>query len=206
MLALTSYTASALAFAPGSVLAPTVSSVRRSGPPVLNLQRRVESAALGAALAATLSVNAATAADPWPYSTLISKVQADDVAKVRKSASPNISPASLAQPCMGYMFLSASGSWEGAIPPSAVESPLRPARSSLAVPLSPPVGGVPRSLHRTPSRHLRAPSPNAPRPLLPSCYLDSRWLSATMAPRSSLSTRRAATTKSTSSRAATPSS
>merc|ERR1719311_923714 len=54
----------------------------RSPAPVLNLQQRVQSAALGAALAASISVNAASAADPWPYSTLISKVQTDEVAKV----------------------------------------------------------------------------------------------------------------------------
>lgn len=71
-----------LAYAPTAALAPSVSSVRRAGPPVLNLQQRVQSAALGAALAASISVNAASAADPWPYSTLISKVQADEVAKV----------------------------------------------------------------------------------------------------------------------------
>merc|ERR1719487_1760609 len=49
---------------------------------MLNMQQRVQSAALGAALAATLAVGPASAADPWPYSTLISKVQGDDVAKV----------------------------------------------------------------------------------------------------------------------------
>merc|ERR1719261_2050849 len=54
---------------------------RRSAVPVLNMQR-VQSAALGAALATTLAVNSASAADPWPYSTLLSKVQTDAVAKV----------------------------------------------------------------------------------------------------------------------------
>merc|ERR1719399_1678 len=54
----------------------------RTSTPMLNLQQRVQSAALGAALAATVSVNAASAADPWPYSTLLSKVQNDGVAKV----------------------------------------------------------------------------------------------------------------------------
>merc|ERR1719487_616865 len=49
---------------------------------MLNMQQRVQSAALGAALAATLAVGPASAADPWPYSTLISKVQGDQVAKV----------------------------------------------------------------------------------------------------------------------------
>merc|ERR1719198_2183398 len=46
------------------------------------MPRSVVSAAAAAALAASLSVSAASAADPWPYSTLLSKVQADDVAKV----------------------------------------------------------------------------------------------------------------------------
>merc|ERR1719163_2207520 len=50
--------------------------------PELNLNQRVQSAALGAALAATIGANAASAADPWPYSTLLSKVQNDGVAKV----------------------------------------------------------------------------------------------------------------------------
>ena len=69
------------AFTPNGALTPSFSSVRRSGPPVLNLQQRAQTGALAAALAATISVNAASAADPWPYSTLISKVQNDDVAK-----------------------------------------------------------------------------------------------------------------------------
>merc|ERR1719446_908521 len=46
------------------------------------LPRAAASAALGAALAASVAASPALAADPWPYSTLISKVQADDVAKV----------------------------------------------------------------------------------------------------------------------------
>merc|ERR1719420_387225 len=54
----------------------------RSPAPVLNLQQRMQNAVLGAALAASLSVGAAFAADPWPYSTLLSKVQGDEVAKV----------------------------------------------------------------------------------------------------------------------------
>ena len=74
-----------LAYAPTVALAPSISSVRRAGPPVLNLQQRATSAALGAALAASISVNAASAADPWPYSTLVSKVQTDEVAKVCKN-------------------------------------------------------------------------------------------------------------------------
>lgn len=49
----------------------------------MSAARRTQSLALGAALAATISVNAANAADPWPYSTLLSKVQGDEVAKVR---------------------------------------------------------------------------------------------------------------------------
>merc|ERR1719453_116613 len=48
----------------------------------MNMQQRVQSAVLGAALATSLAVGPASAADPWPYSTLISKVQADDVSKV----------------------------------------------------------------------------------------------------------------------------
>merc|ERR1719311_1260661 len=54
----------------------------RSPAPVLSLPQRMQSAAMGAALAASVSVSAAVAADPWPYSTLLSKVQADEVAKV----------------------------------------------------------------------------------------------------------------------------
>ena len=70
-------------YAPAAGLSPALqSSVRRSGVPILNLQQRVQSAAIGAALAASLSVGPVSAADPWPYSTLISKVQSDDVAKV----------------------------------------------------------------------------------------------------------------------------
>merc|ERR1719311_641874 len=42
----------------------------------------VKSAAIGAALATTLAAGPASAADPWPYSTLLSKVQTDEVAKV----------------------------------------------------------------------------------------------------------------------------
>merc|ERR1719440_1986993 len=42
----------------------------------------VRTAAVGAALAATIAAGPASAADPWPYSTLLSKVQADEVAKV----------------------------------------------------------------------------------------------------------------------------
>ena len=48
------------------------------------LPQRAQAAALGAALAATIAASPAMAADPWPYSTLISKVQADDVAKVTR--------------------------------------------------------------------------------------------------------------------------
>jgi len=48
----------------------------------LSPEQRVQSAALGAALAASLSISAASAADPWPYSTLVGKVQSDEVAKV----------------------------------------------------------------------------------------------------------------------------
>merc|ERR1719224_4105 len=48
----------------------------------MTMQQRAQSAAVGAALAASLGVGPAFAADPWPYSTLVSKVQADEVAKV----------------------------------------------------------------------------------------------------------------------------
>merc|ERR1719446_1280381 len=48
----------------------------------MNMQQRVQSAVLGAALAATLSVSGASAADPWPYSTLLQKVKGDEVSKV----------------------------------------------------------------------------------------------------------------------------
>ena len=40
------------------------------------------SAAVGAGLAAMLAAGPALAADPWPYSTLLGKVSADEVAKV----------------------------------------------------------------------------------------------------------------------------
>ena len=59
-------------------------AVGRATSPVLSLNR-VQNAAIGAALAASLSVGSpvpALAADPWPYSTLLSKVQGDEVAKV----------------------------------------------------------------------------------------------------------------------------
>ena len=55
---------------------------RANEPAMLSVQN-VKSAAIGAALAATLAVGPASAADPWPYSTLLSKVNADEVAKVR---------------------------------------------------------------------------------------------------------------------------
>merc|ERR1719426_694159 len=54
----------------------------RSPAPVLNLEQRLQNAALGAALATTVAAHSASAADPWPYSTLLSKVQGDEVAKV----------------------------------------------------------------------------------------------------------------------------
>ena len=72
-------------YAPAAGSLSLQSGVRRSSTPVLNLQHKVQSAAIGAALAASLSVGPVSAADPWPYSTLISKVQSDDVAKVRRS-------------------------------------------------------------------------------------------------------------------------
>merc|ERR1719198_750454 len=46
------------------------------------MPRSVVSAAAAAAIAGVLSVNGASAADPWPYSTLVGKVQSDEVAKV----------------------------------------------------------------------------------------------------------------------------
>merc|ERR1719238_1865185 len=54
----------------------------RTTAPELNLQHRVQSAAIGAAFAASVAVGPVSAADPWPYSTLIQKVQGDEVAKV----------------------------------------------------------------------------------------------------------------------------
>merc|ERR1719446_1995163 len=48
----------------------------------MNMQQRVQSAVLGAALATSLTVGPVSAADPWPYSTLIGKVTADEVAQV----------------------------------------------------------------------------------------------------------------------------
>lgn len=57
-------------------------AVRATAPAMLSLQD-VRSAAVGAALAATLAAGSASAADPWPYSTLLGKVSADEVAKVR---------------------------------------------------------------------------------------------------------------------------
>ena len=83
MLTLALLSGSAAAYAPSGALAPSVRMApHRAGAPQLNLNQRIQSAALGAALAASLSVGPASAADPWPYSTLVSKVQADEVAKV----------------------------------------------------------------------------------------------------------------------------
>ena len=80
-------------YAPSSSLAPaapTLRAQRATSPVMLNMQQRVQSAAIGAAFAASVAVGPAFAADPWPYSTLLSKVQADQVAKVRPpSARPN---------------------------------------------------------------------------------------------------------------------
>jgi len=74
----------AAAFAPvGS--GPALRRVEMHGARIamdLQINQRLKSAALGAALAASLSVSAANAADPWPYSTLLGKVQSDEVAKV----------------------------------------------------------------------------------------------------------------------------
>ncbi len=75
----------AAAFAPvGS--GPALRRVEMHGARIamdLQINQRLKSAALGAALAASLSASAANAADPWPYSTLLGKVQSDEVAKVR---------------------------------------------------------------------------------------------------------------------------
>ena len=80
-------------YAPSSSLAPAAPALRAqraTSPVMLNMQQRVQSAAIGAAFAASVAVGPAFAADPWPYSTLLSKVQADQVAKVRPpSARPN---------------------------------------------------------------------------------------------------------------------
>ena len=57
----------------------------RSGRPVLAMSRREmgQSAALAAALAATLSTSqGAFAAEPWAYSTLLDKTGSDEVSKV----------------------------------------------------------------------------------------------------------------------------
>jgi len=85
MLALSSALAiQSAAYAP-VVSGPTLRRVApRATLPAMELpmQQRIQTAALGAALAASLSISAASAADPWPYSTLLSKVQGDEVAKV----------------------------------------------------------------------------------------------------------------------------
>ena len=57
------------------------------------MPRAAASAAAAAALAATIAASPALAADPWPYSTLISKVQADDVAKVPRTTAQAPPPA-----------------------------------------------------------------------------------------------------------------
>jgi len=54
----------------------------RAVSPALNLQQRAQAGLVGAALAATVAVQGASAADPWPYSTLLQKVKADEVSKV----------------------------------------------------------------------------------------------------------------------------
>jgi len=56
---------------------PALATMAELSPP-----QRAQSAALAAALASTLAVSGAHAADPWPYSTLLTKVTADDVTKV----------------------------------------------------------------------------------------------------------------------------
>ena len=63
--------------------APMGPKFNAPAPAFNQLQSRVQTAALGAALATSMAVGPAFAADPWPYSTLVSKVQADEVAKVR---------------------------------------------------------------------------------------------------------------------------
>lgn len=65
--------------------APPVAGLRCAAPTCQiqpQLPRAAASAAAAAAIAAAVGASPALAADPWPYSTLISKVQADDVAKV----------------------------------------------------------------------------------------------------------------------------
>jgi len=47
----------------------------------MGLEQRLQSAAIGAALAVSISASA-SAAEPWPYSTLLSKINEDSVAKV----------------------------------------------------------------------------------------------------------------------------
>merc|ERR1719487_234685 len=83
-------TALVSAFALGYNLPGTIPALRPamrcSSPacsiPQPQLPRAAASAFVGAAFAASIAASPAVAADPWPYSTLISKVQADDVAKV----------------------------------------------------------------------------------------------------------------------------
>jgi len=72
----------ALAFQAAPLGAPKLGQSPRMVAPVMaGLEQRLQSAALGAALAVSISASA-SAADPWPYSTLLSKVGADEVAKV----------------------------------------------------------------------------------------------------------------------------
>jgi len=74
-----------LAYMPGAapvrVHMPTVQPSTR--PAISMLARRdAEKASVALALAMSIGVNAATAADPWAYSTLLDKVKADEVSKV----------------------------------------------------------------------------------------------------------------------------
>jgi len=86
MLAVAALSASALGFTPAAAGGLRVRPSLRGAAPLCSagqpLEQRMQSAALAAALAATMATAPAFAADPWPYSTLIQKVGADEVAKV----------------------------------------------------------------------------------------------------------------------------
>ena len=83
----------AAAYTPLAANGPTLRrTASRAALPAMELSvpQRLQSAAIGAALAASISVSAASAADPWPYSTLLSKVQGDEVAKVVHPLAPSL--------------------------------------------------------------------------------------------------------------------
>jgi len=80
---LTAALALSAGYTPRGPMPSTVRNVpMRAASPALNLQQRAQSAFVGAALAATVAVQGASAADPWPYSTLLQKVKGDEVSKV----------------------------------------------------------------------------------------------------------------------------